>query len=856
MSDALERLRAALADRYRIERELGRGGMATVYLAEDLKHKRHVALKVLKPELAAVLGAERFVQEITTTAALQHPHILPLFDSGTADGFLYYVMPYIEGETLRTKLDRETQLGIDEAVKITTEVADALDYAHRHGVIHRDIKPENILLHDGRPMVADFGIALALSAAAGGRMTETGMSLGTPHYMSPEQATAEKELTNRSDIYSLGSVLYEMLTGNPPHTGASAQQIIMKIVTEEAAPVTKLRKAVPPNVAAAVAKAVERLPADRFESAHAFAEALRNPGFTTTMVGAGGVASGRPWLADRRSRLALAVAAISLATALVLVVRGRGKAMELAEMSVAQNTFRQEAIFSARWAPDGKTIVYSAAARGSNPRLFVVRPDYPEPEPLGPDSTHLLAVSSTGEVALLTRPRWAGHRLFTGTLARMPLGGGAPREVMENVQEADWSPDGSQLAITHMAGELGLLEYPVGRVLYQSRPGGYLSDLRVSPAGDRIALFDHQSAGDDRGVVVVVDTTGKASTVTREFWGLEGLAWEPGGQSVLFAGAGAGGMYQVHRVDIGREARLALPSPGTLTLQDVARDGRWLVTRDDQPNRIFVHPPGSTVLRDLSWLDWSVSPLVSGDGELFAFTDESIQAGPRYAVMIRKTDGSPVVRLGDGHVRAISRDKRWVVGVLLTIPQQFMLYPTGAGEARPLSWTALERVNSVDFFPDSRSLFVCGNEQGKPPRCYRSPLDASSLEPVTPDSVNWGVLRPDGLAVAHASGGSWWVYPLDGGTPRLVPALGRATTVLRWSPDGTALWVAGGTDQAPRLELVDVANGRRTPLVSVETPSDLRHFGVFGISVADDPRVYAYPVWSYSSLLFTIQGVR
>ena len=226
MTEALQRLSAAVAERYRIERELGQGGMATVYLAHDLRHDRKVALKVLKPELAAVLGAQRFVVEIKTTAQLQHPHILPLFDSGTAGGFLYYVMPFVQGETLRSKLDRETQLGIDESVRITTAVADALDYAHRHGVIHRDIKPENILLHDGRPVVADFGIALAVSAAAGGRMTETGLSLGTPHYMSPEQATAEKELTARSDIYSLGCVLYEMLTGarrtwGPPRSRSS-----------------------------------------------------------------------------------------------------------------------------------------------------------------------------------------------------------------------------------------------------------------------------------------------------------------------------------------------------------------------------------------------------------------------------------------------------------------------------------------------------------------------------------------------------------------------------------------------------------------------------------------------------------
>src|SRR6185295_6553805 len=256
--------------------------MATVYLAHDLKHDRKVALKVLKPELAAVLGAERFVVEIKTTAALQHPHILPLFDSGSAGGFLYYVMPYVQGETLRSKLDRETQLGIDESVRITREVADALDYAHRHGVIHRDIKPENILLHDGRPMVADFGIALALSAAAGGRMTETGLSLGTPHYMSPEQATAEKEITPRSDIYSLGCVLYEMLTGNPPHTGATAQQIIMKIITAPTDPISKHRKSVPQNVVDAVAMALEKLPADRFESAKDFSNALADSRFTTT----------------------------------------------------------------------------------------------------------------------------------------------------------------------------------------------------------------------------------------------------------------------------------------------------------------------------------------------------------------------------------------------------------------------------------------------------------------------------------------------------------------------------------------------------------------------------------------------
>src|SRR5688500_18371050 len=305
MAEITERLSAALADRYRIERRLGEGGMATVYLAEDLRHDRKVALKVLRPELGVVLGADRFLQEIKTTARLQHPHILPLYDSGCTAaahggdaGFLFYVMPYMEGETLREKLDREQQLGIDEAVKIATEVAEALQYAHDQGVIHRDIKPENILLRNGRAYVADFGIALAVSAAGGGRLTETGLSLGTPHYMSPEHATTDTHINNRSDIYSLGSVLYEMLTGEPPHTGPSAQAIILKIVAHVAQPIRELRKAVPPHVAAAVARALEKLQADRFESAKAFAEALHNPAFTwpvatTTTDGAAGLASRR-----------------------------------------------------------------------------------------------------------------------------------------------------------------------------------------------------------------------------------------------------------------------------------------------------------------------------------------------------------------------------------------------------------------------------------------------------------------------------------------------------------------------------------------------------------------------------------
>jgi serine/threonine-protein kinase len=292
MPELLSRLQAALADRYRLEREVGAGGMATVYLAQDIRHARRVAVKVLRPELAAVIGAERFLAEIQLTANLQHPHILPLFDSGEADGSLFYVMPYVEGETLRDRLTREKQLAVPDAIRIAEEVAAALDYAHRHGVVHRDIKPENILLHDGSALVADFGIALAASKAGGARMTETGMSLGTPHYMSPEQAMGEREITARSDVYALGAVLYEMLTGEPPFTGATAQAVVARVVTEAPRPLQAQRHTIPAHVEAAVLTALEKLPADRFASAAEFAAALRNKSYATTAVVAAAAAPG------------------------------------------------------------------------------------------------------------------------------------------------------------------------------------------------------------------------------------------------------------------------------------------------------------------------------------------------------------------------------------------------------------------------------------------------------------------------------------------------------------------------------------------------------------------------------------
>jgi hypothetical protein len=323
---------------------------------------------------------------------------------------------------------------------------------------------------------------------------------------------------------------------------------------------------------------------------------------------------------------------------------------------------------------------------------------------------------------------------------------------------------------------------------------------------------------------------------------------------VLFTAA-VGGPYQIRRARIGTEGSVVLPTAGRLSLHDVTPAGDWLVTRDDTPQRILVRPPGGGGIRDVSWLDGSLNPFISPDGRLLAFSDQGTLSSALYGVMVRPTSGGPAVRLGDGDARGFSPDNRWVLGRVPTSPPEWRLYPTRAGAARTLSWGGLEATTYVDFFPDGSALLVCGREPGKPSRCYRSPLEGGTLEPITPDSVGFGLVRPDGKAVALRRGREWWVYPVGGGAGRMVPGL-EGAVLLRWSPDGSALWVRGLAGGKLSIDRVDVATGRRTTLASIETPPDVAAFGVSRIVVADDPAVYAYSASGFLSLLFAVRGIR
>ena len=773
-----ERLSTALADRDTIERELGQGGMATVYLAQDLKHDRKVALKVLRPELAAVLGAERFVQEIKTTAALQHPHILPLFDSGTAmvpplrqaergaggEVFLFYVMPFIDGETLRGKLDRETQLGIDEAVRITTEVADALDYAHHNGVIHRDIKPENILLANGRPMVADFGIALAVSAAAGGRMTETGLSLGTPHYMSPEQATAEKEITARSDVYSLGSVLYEMLTGSPPHVGSSAQQIIMKIVTEEAALVTAVRKAVPANVASAVAKAIEKLPADRFETAAAFAEALVNPAFTTARVYAD-QRSTRPRVQPSTLTYALAAVAIVATAFAVWGWRGRpAPPVSRFNIALAEDQPMQPGQGPRiAVAPDGLRFVYLGPGDGSGGRLWVRERDQLSARPLpgtdgaicpffSPDGRRvgfftispmqLKTVSLGGEPPVTVADSgldWDGGAwgrdgyIYSDTpdgLMRLPQGGGALDRVttMDTVRGEsghnypDALPNGRGVVFT--IARRGIADYEIAvvdlatgahRALTRGVYARYVLPgylVYVTATGTLMAAPFDQGRMDLTG-----EATALAEGVNVRGFGYVDLALSPSG-TLLYSGGDENGPL-ADLVWVGRNGEIELLDSNAYDAPVLSPDGRSvaasITSGGEQQIWIRQLPNGPSSKLTFDGAE-SGRPFFSPDGQAVGFYTS--RTSVRSLWMVRADGSMPAERLRAGPhdlwEGLWSPDGHWLVYRERSVPAADLAAVRMNGDTTPVALVATQyNERSPSLSPDGRWLAYASDESGR-----------------------------------------------------------------------------------------------------------------------------------------------
>jgi Tol biopolymer transport system component len=855
---------------YEILAPLGAGGMGEVYRARDTRLGRDVAVKVLPASFAQdAERLRRFEQEARTAGALNHPNILAIHDIGSHDGSPYLVSELLEGQTLRERLT-ESPLPLRKALDFAVQIANGLGAAHEKGIVHRDLKPENLFLtSDGRVKILDFGLAklspLVPSAddsedsptlaSAASPLTHPGVVLGTVGYMAPEQVRG-RAADHRSDIFSFGTILYEMISGQRAFRGDSSVETMNAILKEDPAEISATNRNFPPALERLIRRCIEKSPEERFQSARDLAFAL------DALSGHSGSSATQAALVasiDLRKRWLLPVVAL----ALFAVVAGgsffaglwKGRASGAKVVTFQPMTFRPQTIFRAAFAPDGKTFVYSAAPTWNQPELFVLSSDYPEPRSLGLKDAHLLSVSSKGELALLIKAQYVGHRLFEGTLARMPLGGGAPREVLEGVREADWAPDGDGLAIIRTAGVKDRLEFPAGKVLYET--AGYVSDLRFSPDGQRIAFFVHPIKYDDRGGVVVVDLAGKATTLSEGYWGLEGLAWAPDGKEVLFSSGNSYSAFVIYAVNLAGKRREALQSAGGLTIQDVSRDGRWLVTRDDIRRDMRGLAPGAKTEQYLSFLDFSDPADLSSDGRTLLFSEESGVFGTNYAVCIRKLDGSPPVRLGEGAARALSPDGKWALSVIYSSPVQLALYPTGAGEPRKLNRGNLENINSAVWYPDGKRILVCGNEPGQASRCYALEISQGPPRPVTPEGTLRGAISPDGKQIVVLRGwGDFALYPAEGGQPHPLPSLGTHDEFIRWSADGRSLLILSGSTLPALVQRVDPVTGRRTIVLRL-VPADLT--GVLDISsvvLKDDASAYAYAYEQQRSSLFLITGAK
>ncbi len=850
---------------YEILSPLGAGGMGEVWKAKDSRLDRFVAVKVLPEHLTENADAlARFEREAKAVAALNHPNITGIFDIGRVEETVYAVMELLEGESLRTRL-AQGPLSPRLAVELATQLAHGLAAAHEKGVIHRDLKPDNLwITKEGRLKILDFGLAKNVAGpksgsgsllpteamgAAGGLHTEEGMILGTLGYMSPEQVRGEA-VDARSDIFSFGVVLFEMVTGKRAFARDTSADTMVAILKEDPPELDGTSRPLPAGLRKILDHCLEKVPGRRFRDAEDLAFALANLGTSSDSA----APFTAPFAAPNRritgfwgSLVALALLA-ALGAGWMLGGRRRG---DSSLGAFQQLNLRQEAIIRAAFGPDGKTVVYSSAREGNQPDLYIVRPGTPEPQPLGFPDTHLLAISSQGEMAILTGAKFIRHRLFRGTLARLPVGGGAPREILENVREADWSPDGTQLAIIREVDGHDRLEFPIGTVLRQT--SGYFSDLRVSPKGDGIAYFEHPFHWDDRGTVNLVDLKGQNRILTEVYEAAEGLAWSPEGREVYYGATRAGLDLTLYAVKPGDRPRIAFQGPGGLTMQDISRDGRWLVTRDDIPSGLMVQANG--VDRDLSWLDTTGKGVLSQDGKVIVFTEWGVAVGANYAVGMRRTDGSPVVRLGEGGQPSLSRDGRWVLAVVPGPPARLMIYPTGAGASRQLESGKLVSYSQGHWFRDGSRVLVTGSEAGQGIRCYVQPLAGGPPKAVTPEGHRDALLSPDDREIlARNPEGGFSIFPLEGGEPRPAKGIDQRDTVVHWCADGRAILVFRDNDIPCRIEKVDLATGTRT-LFKVLAPRDLT--GVLNISptsVTDDLKSIAYEVFWHRSRLYVTEG--
>ncbi len=850
---------------YEILAPLGAGGMGEVYRARDKRLGRVVAVKILPGELSAdERRLRRFEKEARSASSLNHPNIVTIHDIGKSGGTSFIAMELVEGQNLRELL-AEGVPPTKRLLAIAAQVADGLAKAHGAGIVHRDLKPENVMVTgNGFVKILDFGLAKLTQpedpedrteapTVSGG--TEPGIVVGTVAYMSPEQALG-KPLDFRSDQFSFGSMLYEMATSKKAFARASSPETMVAIIREEPEPIAALAPKLPAPLRWIIDRCLAKEPRGRYASTEDLARDLENlKGHVSEAGESAAVGPARP----RRRVTSAILAASILASIGIGVLAGRKSRPAPLQPSFERLTFRRGEFGEARFAPDGQTVVYDAAWEGKPPELFTTRLGAAESRPLGLPSARLKAISPQGEMAFLLRPIWVGSS-SSGTLARAPLAGGAPREVLENVQGADWSPDGRELAVVRVVGTRRRLEYPPGKVLYDVPVSARLAFPRFSPRGDGIAFIEGPDSGSINGSVAVIDLSGKKRVLTSLLRELFGLAWARGGEEIWFAaplpgGLGGTGLYGV---TLSRKRRLLHASSTGLLVQDVSRDGRLLVSSDSVRFVITGLGPGDRSELDLSWLDWSRSEDLSADGKTLLFSEQGAGGGRNGSVYIRKTDGSPAVRLGEGYAAALSSDGKWAI-TIAPDGSHLALLPTGAGETKAVRYPGIEDIRAARSFPDDRRLLMVAAEDKRGARLYVGDREGKSLRAISPEGLNnLNVsVSPDGaFAAAVDPDGVPRLYPTTGGEPKSAPGLQAGDLPLRFSTNGQELFVARLLPGSAMVYRVDLASGRREPWKELKSSDAAGLTPSPAIQITPDGQYYAYTYRRLLGDLILVDGLR
>ncbi len=800
-------------------------------------------------------------------------------------------MEFIDGQTLKHRIEGKA-MRLAELLDVAIAIADALAAAHARGIVHRDIKPANIFIsRSGQTKVLDFGLAkytaeqhLARDASVTSSMptaanpqmlTSPGTAVGTVAYMSPEQAMGE-ELDGRTDLFSLGIVLYEMATGRQAFSGPTTAAVFDAILHRQPLSPLKANPQLPLRLQEIIDKALEKDPKLRYQNASDFRVDLQRLKRESDSHSSGRVEQNQQAVLDVQPAVAAApvpaparsgarrwgsaVLGVVIVLALVAGAYWEGKheglASSITPPTYRQLTFRGGTIRMARFAPDGKTIVYSAAWEGNPTELYTTRPESPESRPFGLSKAEVLSISAEGEMAVLLRSHNVDPYIYSGTLGRVPLGGGAPREVLENVQWADWSPDGTNFAVVREFGGQSRLEYPIGKVLYET--GGWISHPRVSPNNDLVAFIEHPVQRDDAGSVAVVDLAGKKKTLSTGWETVWGLGWSPKGTEIWFSSTRIGYGRYLSAVNLSGKERLLAREPGTLTLQDVARDGRVLVTRDVPRVGMVGMTADNSKERDLSWMDWSAPRDLSADGKTLLFSESGEAGGENYAAYLRQTDGSPAVRLGDGDGFALSPDKKLVVGGLPKPPVQFLLLPTGAGEAQPLTHDQINHM-WARWFPDGKRFLFSGDEPGKGVRLYVQDTGGNPPKTITGQGVNSSLftISPDGKQVAFIGPDQKpSLLTVESGDIHPISGLDVGDAPIGWSSDGHSLFVYRLGEVPAHVDKLDLAIGRKQPWKQLVPPDVSGVTDISSILITPDGNNYVYEYGRTLSDLYLVNDVK